>query len=86
MGARPLRDPELVRMVNAGRGRLGLPTVPLLEHRAASSKEQRRLEKEFAALLAETKARVAAEEAVLRGDGPLYLSSMDDVSTLEDWS
>lgn len=68
MGAQPL--PELYVLVVEAKRRAGQAVPPLDEHRAMTPAERVRDAREFAELLAETKARVAAEEAALKAGAP----------------
>ncbi|TQE40242.1 hypothetical protein Sipo8835_00070 [Streptomyces ipomoeae] len=68
MGAQPL--PELYVLVVEAKRRVGQVVPPLDEHRAMTAAERVRDAREFAALLAETRERVAAEEAALKAGAP----------------
>ncbi|MEV6833606.1 hypothetical protein AB0N17_03585 [Streptomyces sp. NPDC051133] len=60
--------PEIYRMAVEARRRVGMPAPPLDEHRQATPAEAARYRREVAEALAEVKARVAQEEAAIRGD------------------
>lgn len=64
MGAEPLS--ELYRLVIEAKRRAGGEVPPLDEHRAATAAERDQYRREFEAALAEAKARVEAEEAVIK--------------------
>jgi hypothetical protein len=68
MGAQPL--PELYVMAIEGKRRAGMPVPPLDEHRPMTRAERARDAEEYAALLAEVKARNAAIEAGLNAGVP----------------
>ncbi|MFJ4623066.1 hypothetical protein [Streptomyces sp. NPDC088812] len=68
MGAEPLSD--LYVLIVEARQRAGLPVPPLDEHRPMTPAERAQDAAEFAELLAETQARVAAEEVALKAGVP----------------
>jgi hypothetical protein len=62
--------PELYKLIVEAKQRQGMAAPPLDEHRLATTAEAARYRREVAGSLAEARARVAAEEAEIRGERP----------------